>query len=360
MIFHNKPTLGHEEIKAVKDVIKSGWLVQGKKTEEFENELCRYIGLQEGDGVALSSGAAALYVALKVLGVKRNDEVIVPTYVCTSLLNAVYLAQAKPVVVDVNENDFNISLPKIKEKINKKTKAIIAPHMFGVPADIISMKKELDVPIIEDCATAIGSKIGEKYAGIFADISIFSFYASKMIATGQGGMFVSKNQDYIRKARDFIDFDLGKGKERGKRTFYPRFNFEITDIQSALGIVQFKKIGKFLRKRSQIAKDYEEICKIKGWDFQKPSKDNFYPNNYRFVIKSDEKTVGNLHRYLKARGIETIIPIENWELLHRFLGQNPQDFPVSEKITKTTLSLPIYPSLSDKEIRKIKSALMAY
>ncbi|MFC1630137.1 DegT/DnrJ/EryC1/StrS family aminotransferase [Patescibacteria group bacterium] len=345
MIPHNKPTIGEEEIRSVGEVIRNHWLVPGTKTKEFENIFCKYIGLPEGRGVALSSGTAALYVALKVLEIGGGDEVIIPTYVCSSLLNAVYMAQAKPVIVDIKEKDFNISLAEIKAKINNRTKAVIVPHMFGVPADTILMREELEIPIIEDCATAIGSRIDEKYLGTLTDIGMFSFYASKVIATGQGGMLVSNNVDHVEKARDYIDFDLGKGKKRGKRPFYPRFNFETTDIQSALGTSQFSKIEMLLDKRKQISEAYQEICNVKGWDFQKPAKDNFYPNYYRFVVKSDNQTINDLQAYLKKHDIETIIPIENWELLHNYLELNKKDFRIAEKVSNETLSLPAYPNL---------------
>lgn len=349
MIPHNKPTLGQEEIRVVGEVIKSHWLVQGPKTKEFEDMLCKYIGLPEGRGVALSSGTAALYVALRVLGIGEGDEVIVPTYVGSSLLNAVFMAKAQPIIVDIGEKDFNISPEKTKEKINDKTKAIIVPHMFGVPADIVLMREELGVPIIEDCATAIGSQIDGKYIGTFTDIGMFSFYVSKVVATGQGGMLVSENLDYVEKARDYIDYDLGKDEKGDKRAFYPRFNFEITDIQSALGIAQFAKIDMFLDKRKQITKAYQEICNSKGWNFQKAVKDNFCPNHFRFVVKSDPETINNLQSYLKMHNIATIIPIENWELLHNLLhnhlGLNKKDFSVAEKVSNETLSLPAYPDL---------------
>lgn len=361
MISHNKPTLGEEEIREVEEVIKSHWLVQGPKTKEFENILCKYIGLPEGRGVALSSGTAALYVALKVLGVGKGDEVIIPAYVCSSLLNAVYMAQTQPVVVDIGEKDFNISLPEIKAKINNRTKAVIAPHMFGVPADITLMREELEIPIIEDCATAVGSQIDEKYIGTFTDIGIFSFYASKVIATGQGGMIVSNNPDYVEKARDFIDFDLGKGEKRGERPFYPRFNFEITDIQSALGIAQLNKINMFLENRKKIATAYQKVCNEKGWDYQKPSKDNFFPNNYRFVVRANEKIISTLQEHLKNNDIDSIIPIENWELLHNFLGLDKKDFKIAEMVSKQTLSLPIYPDLiKDDNLEKIIDCLKKF
>ena len=361
MIPHNKPTINKEEIQSVISVLKNGLLVQGKKIKEFEDNFCRFIGLPDRFAAAACNGTAALYMSLKVLGVCRGDRVIIPTYVCTSLLNAVYLVGAEPIITDVNLQDFNISLNFIKEKKDSNTKAIIVPHMFGTPADIKIMQAEFSIPIIEDCATAIGSYIDDKHVGTLTEIAIFSFYASKMIATGQGGMVVSKNNNLVDEARDFIDFDLGKGKEKGKRKYYPRFNFEMTDMQAVLGITQLCKLDSFLEKRKQIAKAYKEICSLKGWDYQKPVKDIFHSNWYRFVIKNDTKKIQSLQKYLKKNGISTIIPIENWELLHNFLGLNKSNFSNAERISRETLSLPIYPSLIDEgNLEKVIKILKKY
>lgn len=358
---HNKPSLGREEINGVEKVIKSGWLVQGERVREFERRLCQQIGLPSDNGVALTNGTSALYVALKVLEVGEGDEVIIPTYVCSSLLNVIYMAGAEPVLVDVGTEDFNISIEGIKKRINTKTRVVIVPHMFGVPADMIAMKKELEVPIIEDCATAIGSKIDDRWVGNFSDVAIFSFYASKMIATGQGGMLVSGNPDYVKKARDYREFDLGKGKEKGKRPYYPRFNFEMTDIQAAIGIVQLKKLPFFLEKRKKIAENYKEICALKGWDFQKPLKDNLECNYYRFVVKTGSQTKNKLKHYLKDNGVSAIIPIENWELLHNYLGLDRKNFQKAEQISNETLSLPIYPDLMKKgNLGKITNVLKRF
>lgn len=360
VIQHNKPTIGAEEMAAVGEVIKSGWLVQGERTKEFEDNFCRFIGLPNRFAAACCNGTSALYVSLKTLGVGAGDKVIIPTYVCTSLLNAVYLAGAEPVVADVGLKDFNLSLDTIKARQDKNTKAVILPHMFGVPADVDAIKLALDFPVIEDCATAIGSRIGERHAGTLTEMSIFSFYASKMIATGQGGMVVSTDEKLIARARDFIDFDLGKGEKRGERKYRLRFNLEITDMQSAMGIAQLDKISNFLARRKQIARAYKEICRAKGWDYQKPVKENLRPNNYRFVLKSDHETIRSLQKYLKEKGINTIVPIENWELLHNFLGLDKNDFRNAESISRETLSLPIYPSLGEKELNTIVSALNSY
>jgi len=337
IIMHNKLTLGTEEIKAVTKVIETEWISQGEVVKKFEDSLCDYIGLSHGHAIALSSGTSSLYLALKILDVKKRDEVIIPTYTCSALLNALFMAGGLPIIADVNDIDFNISCEDILKKITPKTKAIIVPHAFGIPANIAALKK-IGIPIIEDCATSLGSKIQDRHLGIFGDIAIFSFYASKVITTGQGGMIVSKRKIYIKKAEDYREFDC-------RKEYYPRFNFQMTDLQASMGVVQLKKLASFLEKRRKIAESYKEICYQKGFDFQKTLEQSFSNNWYRFVLKAPSNTVISLKSYLERKGIFTIVPIERWELLHNYLKLQKKSFGVAEKISSETLSLPIYPDL---------------
>jgi perosamine synthetase len=288
--------------------------------------------------VALSNGTSALYLALKILGVKSiSDEVIVPNYVCSAVLNAIFMNNAKPIVVDVDEIDFNISYEKIKEKINKNTKAIIIPHTFGIPADVIKIK-ELGIPIIEDCAQALGSKINNIHVGVFGDIAILSFYATKLITTGQGGMIISKNSEFAENARDYREYDM-------RKKYHPRFNFQMTDIQAAMGIVQLNKFNSFLEKRELIARKYIEICEEKSWDYQRVKNPNFIQNWFRFVLKGDPNFILKLKNKLNQAGVNCVIPIEKYQLLSVYLKLNTNEFKNSEKITESTLSLPIFPDL---------------
>jgi perosamine synthetase len=346
MIFHNKPTINGKEIKAVEKALKSGWIVEGKEVKKFEDEFCRYLDYKPGYAVALSSGTASLYAALISLDTQEGDEIIIPTYVCSALLNAIYLARAKPILVDINPDDFNISFTETKKKITSKTKAIIVPHIFGVPADIDKFIT-LNIPIIEDCAQAIGAEINGKKVGTFGKVAIFSFYASKILTTGYGGMLFSKDKNLIKKVRDYREFDC-------PRKYKPRFNFQMSDFQAVIGRVQLEKLQSFLDKRKRIALEYYRFLpEEKTW----PPKNmgSRKPIFHRFLIRTNQPKI--LKKFMDKRGIKTIIPIESYELLHRYLGQNPQNFRISEKIAKTTLSLPIYPSLSDLEIKKIKSVL---
>ncbi len=350
MIPHNKPSLGEEEVQAIRGVMVGSWISQGEKVKEFEDSICKYIGLPSRHGVAVSSGTSAIYLSLRVLGIQKNDEIIFPTYVCSALLNAVDMIGAKPVLIDIEEKDFNLSLSHLKEKVTTKTKAIIVPHIFGVPVNVPEIK-ELNIPIIEDCAVALGSKVKGIHTGTFGDVTIFSFYATKVITTGQGGMLVSKKGNYVEEARDLIHYD-------GRREYLPRFNFQMTDIQASIGLVQLSKLESLLENRKKISTSYRDICVKKGWDFQQSLNENFQENWYRFVIKSDQKTVRSLKEHLQNNDIQTSIPIERWELLHNYLNLDTREFKTAELISQCTLSLPIYPDLvKEGNVDKITKAL---
>ena len=354
-ILHNKPFLGIKEANTVSSVIESGWLAQGNKTNEFENAICDYLNISSNHAVAVSNGTSALYISLQILNLPKYSEVIIPTYVCSSLLNAIYMADLVPVVVDVNSIDFNLDINIVDAKITTNTSVIIIPHMYGVPVDIklFNKFKQKGIYIIEDCATAIGAKIGDDFAGTFGDIAIFSFYASKFLTCGNGGMVVSNNIELIEKARDYREFD-------GVDTYNKRFNFKITDIQSAIGIEQLKKIDLFLKRRKSFANQYSNVCELKGWDYQTSSDGTLKANNYRFVLKLANKNRDNLKQYLNKHNIGSIIPTEKFELLHNYLKLDKHDYKIAETLSETTLSIPLYPALNDIEFNYIIESLKKY
>jgi dTDP-4-amino-4,6-dideoxygalactose transaminase len=351
IISHNKPTLAIEDEEALVEVVRSGYIAQGVKVEQFEREFAAFAGLRYA--VAVSSGTSALFLALKNYVCKKSDEVIVPSYVCTALLNAVYMAGGTPKIVDIDPVDFNVSKIKIDEAITDSTKAIIIPHIHGIPAVINSNGWQRNIGVIEDCATAVGSRIENQSVGLFGDIAIFSFYATKFITTGQGGMILTNYEEIASKIRDYREFD-------NPEKYYPRFNFQMTDIQAALGLSQLARINHFLERRRKIAFEYKNICTKKGWEYHHPTNPAITANHYRFIIRLEESSINLLQQHLFNQGIKTIIPIENRELLHNYLSLNKKFYPVSELVSKTTLSLPIYPSLSDKEMATIISALNSY
>ena len=275
MISHNKPTIDNKETRAIGRVLKSGWIAEGKEVKSFEDKLSKYLIYKSGYAIAFSNGTSALYIALISLGIKSGEEVITSTFVCSAVLNAIYLAKAKPILVDINEDDFNISFKRTKEKINQRTKAIIIPHIFGMPADIGKFVK-LGISVIEDCAQAIGSKLNGRNVGVFGKVSIFSFSASKMLTTGYGGMLFSKDKNFIEKVKDYREFDC-------RKKYKPRFNFQMSDFQAAMGNIQLEKLPSFLKRRKNIAKEYYKILPSnKIWPQRKFKGRN--PNFYRFLI----------------------------------------------------------------------------
>jgi perosamine synthetase len=331
VIEHNKPTLGKQEQQAVSKVLESGYVAQGLEVKKFEDEFCDFLGLPEQHAVALSSGTSALFVALWSLNAK-NKSIAMPVYVCSALRNAVAMAQAKEVLLDNAVDSPNICLNQLQKS---NVDIAIVPHMFGLPNEIQNIK---DIDIIEDCAQSLGASISNKKTGSIGKVGIFSFYATKLMTSGgQGGMFVSKDKNLVDKVRDYRDFDCRKDKKH-------RFNFQMTDVQASIGRVQLKQLPSFLERRQEIFTMYRES----GLDLLE-SKNNT-PVYYRAVIKVNNPV--EIKDKLLKQGIKTIIPIEDWELL-----DNSSEYKNAYNLTQTTLSLPIYPSLTSKEVNIIITQL---
>lgn len=343
-ISHNVPFIDAKDKNAIMNTLDTLELALGNKVNLFEHAMIKYLR-SSGSACAVANGTSALFLALYALNIKAGDEVIVPTYVCSAVLNAIYMSQAIPILADVELADFNISARLAKKAITKRTKAIIVPHIYGAPADLDNYVS-LGIPIIEDCAQAIGAKYRDKIVGTIGDISVFSFYATKLITTGQGGMVFSRKQGMIDRIRDYLDFDC-------RRNYYPRFNFKMTDIQAALGISQLSKLNEFLKRRREIAAVYQKIAIRYGIKTQE-CNDRSSKVYYRFVVQHKKRAL--MKSRLQSAGIQTIIPIEKWELLHRYLDLRSANYPNAENIADTSLSLPIYPALKDSEVHKIASS----
>ena len=331
MIEHNKPTLGKQEQQAVSKVLESGYIVQGIEVERFENEFCDFLGLPERHAVALSSGTSALFMALWSLNAK-NKSIAMPVYVCSALRNAVAMAQAKEVLIDNAVNGPNICLNQLQKS---NADIAIVPHMFGLPNEIQNIK---DIDVIEDCAQSLGASIDNKKTGLIGKVGIFSFYATKLMTSGgQGGMFVSKDKSLVDRVRDYRDFDCRRDKKH-------RFNFQMTDVQASIGRVQLRKLPNFLERRQEIFTMYKES----GLDLIE-SKNNT-PVYYRAVLRVNNPV--KIKGKLLSQGIKTIIPIEDWELL-----DNGSEYKNACNLTQTTLSLPIYPLLTNREVANIVNQL---
>jgi len=344
VIPHSRPSLDRDDVSSVSEVIRSGQIAQGEVVGEFEKKVAKYIGVN--GAAATSTGTSALHLSLLAMGIKKGDYIAMPSFVCSALLNVVKYVGVHPILVEVDPETYNIDIHDLKKKIKKTTRAIILPHQFGLPADIDEVIS-LGVPVIEDCAQAIGAVYKGKKAGSFGSLSCFSFYATKVLSTGEGGMVVSNSRNLLKKIRDFREYD-------NKKNYSVRYNYKMTDIQAAMGISQLKKLNSFLLRRAKIAKRYfselQGFCNLPAVSY-KDRRHIFF----RFLIQI-HGSVSNALEFFSERGVTCMRPV--YKPLHKYL--HLQGFPNSDKIWKKTISIPIYPSLTDKEICKVLDVLKQY
>lgn len=344
VIPHSRPTLDESDLLSVSKVIRSRRIAQGEMVEKFEKKVAKFIGV---DGaVATNTGTSALHLSLLAIGIKKGDCVMIPSFVCTALLNAVKYVDANPILVDINPETYNIDIHDLKKRVKKSTKAIILPHLFGLPADIDEIVS-LGIPVIEDCAQAIGAVYKERKAGSFGRLSCFSFYATKMLSTGEGGMVVSDSKRLLNKIRDFREYD-------NKKNYSVRYNYKMTDIQAAMGIAQLKKLHSFLLKRVNIAKKYSSVlqgfCNVPSIRYK--DRNHIF---FRFPIQI-QGSVSKALNFFSERGVTCARPV--FKPIHKYLQID--GFPNTDTIWSNTISIPIYPTLTDKEICKILDVLKLY
>jgi len=343
MIPHSKPSLGKEEIEAVNAVIRSGMIAGGEKVVQFEEALAQSLG--GGFAAACSSGTAALFLALKALGIGQGDEVALPAFVCTAPLYALISCGASPLLIDIEPSGFNLDPADLRKKITKRTKAVILPHMFGFPASLDEVLS-LGIPVIEDCAMSIGASYQGKPVGSFGVVSIFSFYATKVITTGEGGMVFSHSCRIIERVKEMREYDE-------KEDFIPRFNFKMNDIEAAIGLIQLKKLPRFIEKRRKIARRY--ISAFEKLPLILPETSSEREGIFfRFVIRAENKGADELIHSLKERGIEARKPV--FRPLSSYLGLS--GFTRTDEAFSKAVSLPIYPDLKEGEIKRVLSAVI--
>ncbi|HLA28924.1 MAG TPA: DegT/DnrJ/EryC1/StrS family aminotransferase [Syntrophales bacterium] len=336
IIPHSRPTIDQEEVKAVTAVLQSGQLAQGEQVLNFEKALTSLIGV--GGAVAVSSGTAALHLALLAMEIGENDEVVIPSFVCPALLNAIRYVRAVPVLADIDRESLNMDVRDLRRRRTGKTKAVIVPHMFGLPADIREIV-DLGIPVIEDCAHSLGSRYEGAPTGSFGVLSVFSFFATKVICTGEGGMIAANDLQLLEKIRDLRDYDE---KDDGRL----RYNYKLTDLQAALGLAQLRKLPALIGRRRVIAGQYDEALREYSLSVPVclPNREHIY---YRYVIRT-ERLAGLLGAGGDA-GISYRRPV--FKPLHHYLGM--AGYPETDAAFLRTVSLPIYPSLSDREVKTI-------
>jgi len=354
MISISKPLIDELEIKNVVEVLKSGMLASGEWVMKFEEEFAKYIGVKYA--VATTSGTVALDIASKALGVKSGDEVIVPDFTFIATANAVLFQNAKPVFADVDEKTFTIDSDDVMEKITPRTKAIIGVHLFGHPFDVKAIQEiceDHDLFLIEDCAQAHGAEYKGKKVGSFGTVSCFSFYPTKNMTTGEGGMVLTNNKEVERRLRLITNH----GQDKKYLHAVLGHNYRMTNIQAAIGIAQLKKLENFNEKRVKNAEFLSRHLKV---PLETPYKKKDVKHVYhQYVVKIKEDFPmkrDEFINYLSENGIDTAIhypmPIHK-QPLYRELGY-PEDLcPVSTELSIVVLSLPVHPALTDDDLRYI-------
>lgn len=342
MIPHSKVALEEEDIAGVIGVLRSGQLAQGRVVSSLEEKSASLIGVNHA--VAVSSGSAALHLSLLSLGVSEGSEVILPSYVCTALLNTTHYVGATPVLADIDPNTYNITSENIKKVITDKTKAVIVPHMFGLPAHIDAILS-LGIPVIEDCAHSVGATVNGRKAGSFGLVSILSFYATKMLGAGEGGMVLSNDRGLIEGIRDLRAYDE-------RESYTVRYNYKLTDIQAALVASQLNKLSAFIQNRKEIAAIYNHGLKRAGvrLPLVPEQREHIY---YRYVILLENSL--EFMKEMQKRGIECRRPV--FKPLHRYLSL--PGYPITDEVWERAVSIPIYPSLTVEEAHRIVDAIKA-
>ena len=361
ILFHKTHTTD-AEINAVVDAMKSGWLTMGPKTLEFENNFKKYVGAREA--VSVNSATAALHLALKAVGLRKDDEVILPTTTFVATAEVVTYFGAVPVLCDVEETTHNIDVLKIERLITNKTKVIIPVHFAGQPCDmdeIYSLAKKYKLKVIEDAAHAVPSSYKGIRVGALegTDITCFSFYATKTLSTGEGGMATTDSSVYAKSMRvnrlHGISRDSWNRCDGTNDWYYDiadnGYKYNTTDINAAIGLVQLSKQDALMKKRLYIAQKYNSAfikCANIIIPYVKPDRVTSW---HLYVIKVPNRD--EVIKRITKQGVGCsvhFIPIHKHSFYREKYSLKNSDYEVANKIFESSLSLPIYPDMSDQEI----------
>jgi dTDP-4-amino-4,6-dideoxygalactose transaminase len=333
--------LDAEEEDAVLRSLRSGEMAMGPDIEEFERDLAREAGVSAA--AAVSSGFAALHLALIALGVGRGDEVIMPCVsTCAAIRDATLAVGAVPVFADTNARDFNLDPESARNRITSRTRAIIAPHHLGIVSRMDALNA-LGLPVIEDCAQAIGATFQGKPAGSLSTLSIFSFYPTKLLTTVDGGAVAGDRADLIDSVRDRRYYG-------GRWDSTPRFNYKMQNLGAALGRVQLRKLRASIERRNRIGAIYARALAEGGAPAEAVLHHDPGAVVYRFAFRMSKKRQLAVRAALEGEGIPCRTEVG-------FLAPDVTAFPAAERLASEVLTLPTYPALADAEVESIAAAL---
>jgi dTDP-4-amino-4,6-dideoxygalactose transaminase len=352
-----RPYFDFEELEEVQKVLESGWVSQGPKAKEFEDEIAKYIGVRYA--IAVTNCTSALHLSLLSMDITKGDEVLVADYTFPATGHAVLYCGARPVFVDVDSKTYNIKPDSIKKKITERTKVIIPVHTFGQPAEmheIMKIAEYYNIKVVEDAACALGAKYRNKYAGSIGDVGCISFHARKGITTGEGGMVVTNNKDLADKIRKLSVFGMTSAwdRERTDNFVMPEFtelgyNYKMSDIAAAVGVVQLRKIDKIIKRKRALAKYWDEklqeIEHIEGPYVSKNAR-HIYQSYVALVDRHINRN--KLIKTLKKEGIQT--QIGTYVSHIQPVYDSKDECPNSLEIFNRALALPMFYILKEEWI----------
>jgi perosamine synthetase len=353
----SRPDITEKEIEAVCAVLRSPNLSLGPKLKEFEQAFTKYIGTSRA--VAVNSGTSGLFLCMSALGIGPDDEVITTPFTFISSATCIMMAGAKPVFVDIDPVSLNIDPAKIESKITEKTKAIMPVEVFGNPAGfdkVCEIAQKHNLTVVEDSCEALGSALNGKKAGTFGKVSVFAFYPNKQMTTGEGGMILTDDE---RLADMCVSLrNQGRGKSTGWLGHVRLgYNYRLSDINCALGIVQLSRIDEIKAKRRQVAKWYQEMLAGDGRLIVPAEPNGCDISWFVFVVRlADSFSLeqrNEIIEKMKAKGIQVsnyFPPVHLQPFISAQFGYKQGDFPVTESVCKSTIALPFYNNLAKDEV----------
>ncbi len=351
-----EPSLTGNELKYVSDCVTSGWISgRGTYVSDFEKQFGEYIGVKRATSV--SNGTVALHLALMALGIGPGDEVIVPTFTYIAPVNAAVYCGATPIFVDAVRGTWQADPADVRRRITPRTKAIIAVHLYGHPADmdeLSAIARENRLFLLEDCAEAFGTYYKGRHVGGFGDISIFSFYGNKTITTGEGGMVVTNDETLFQRAVHLKGQGLAKYREYWHDIV--GYNYRMTNICAAIGLAQLEQADTFIQRKREIATIYSDMLRSSVYEPQYEAP-NCVHSYWMYSVLCEELSHRDFVRdHLKERSIETrptFYPVHTMPMY----SQKYEKHAVSEDIALRGINLPSYPGLTDDQVIKVVDAL---
>ena len=372
------PAIEEAEIEEVVDSLRSGWLGTGPKVARFENDFASYKGMEEFHIAAVNSGTAALHLSMIAAGICPGDEVITTALTFCATVNAIIHAGAIPVLADINPQTMNIDPIDIESKITSRTRAILPVHFAGRCCDmdsIMEIAKRNELKVIEDCAHAIESEYKGKKTGTFGDFGCFSFYVTKNVITGEGGMILAKNEKDIARVKVLALHGMSKDawrrfSDEGYKHYYVTecgFKYNMMDLQAAIGIHQLKRVEKNWIRRQGIWNDYQQAFTDLPVTCPAEPEPNTKHGYHLYTLLIDKDRTGmNRDIFLNEMTKQNIgvgvhyLSIPEHPYYQKVFGWKPEDYPNAMRVGRQTVSLPLSAKLTNKEVEDVIFAVKAY